>query len=94
MENELKKTIDLVEKINLFIKCRDTEFDKEDVIDTFKSSKKRLISFLQELEIVDLKEKEAVNKLLVHTELEYANFVWSFNEIRNFIKRAVINFPD
>jgi len=90
MENELKKTINLVEKINIYLKNENKEFDKEYILDVFTNSRKKLEELLHQLENLNLDEKEKLNELIVYTELKYANLIWSFNRIRDALRNIII----
>ncbi len=94
MKRELIDTIELINKINAFLGYKDSDFDASDVLDTFQNSKERLSKFIVELKNTNLDDKSKVNELMVHIELEYSNFVWSFQEMRDFINRTVIKYPD
>ena len=94
MENQLLNTINIINKINKFLSQKDSEFDSEDVVETFQESKKRLANFIKELQQANMNDKAQVNKLLVHIELEYANLIWSLQEMRDFINRTLVNYPD
>lgn len=94
MKKQLLDTIQLINKVNEFLKHEDVNFDSDDVLNTFESSRERLSKFIEELKHADLDDRNKVNKLMVHIELEYSNFVWAFQEIRDFINRTVVKYPD
>lgn len=94
MKKQLINTIQLIDEVNDFLNRKDSEFDSADVIDTFQLSKERLSKFLYELKEANLDDKENINKLMVYIELEYSNLVWSFQEIRAFINRTLVKYPD
>ena len=94
MEEQLLRTIAILKKINSHFKQGLSEFDEDDVIDTLQGSKKRLKLLLEELETVDLNDKEKLNSLLVHLKLEYDNFLWCFDEMVEAVGKTLIQVPD
>ena len=94
MEKQILETVQLINKVNKFLDYKDFDFDFEDVMETIKGSQERFSSFIDEFKKTDLDDKDKINNLMVHIELEYSNFVWAFQEIRDFIKRTLVKYPD
>lgn len=90
MKNEITNVIDALKNVNSHLNIKDSDFDQEDVIETFERSKLDVNQLIKQLEKCDLDKKDILNKLLVHIELDFAHLVWVLEEIREHIKNTVI----
>ena len=94
MEKQILETVQLINKVNKFLDYKDFDFDFEDVMETIKGSRERLSKFIDEFDKVNLDDKNEIKALMIYIELEYSNFVWAFQEMRDFIDRAFLKYSD
>lgn len=84
--NEFEKVIRVLEKIHFGLKKKDdADFDKEDVLKTLRESQNNIKKIISSLERLDIKTKDAVDNELVNLTIEYANVIWCYEELRDFV---------
>lgn len=88
--NELEKEIRILENKHFELKGKgDADFDKEDVLKTLRDSQSKIKKIISSLEALDIKQKDAVDNELVNLTIEYANILWCYDELRDFVIRIL-----
>lgn len=94
MHKELIKTFNALMTVNKDFGKSIKDFDIEDVLQTFDGSRKRLTQVLSKLEEFKFEDNNQLNELLIYLKLEYDNFLWCFDEMREIISKTLSNVPD
>lgn len=88
--NEFEKVISVLEKKHFEMKRKDdADFDKEDILKTFRESQNNIKKIVSSLESLDVNQKGVVDNDLVNLTIEYANTIWCYEELREFVMRML-----
>ncbi|KMM62615.1 hypothetical protein ACH95_05385 [Bacillus glycinifermentans] len=102
MEDNFKKTIEILTDINELIKkkkqievvSKSELDDKIDNLDEYSDLLENMTQNIEELSNSHLYSTDEIRSLLLKLHLNFADYIWHIDEIHDLLKDFIGNFPD